>query len=291
MIPFPNISPEIFSISVFGFEISLRWYAVSYIAGFLVALYIMKHLVRREILWPSGLAPMDAEQADNFLTYLIIGVIVGGRLGYVFFYNLHFYVDNPIEIVRVWDGGMSFHGGFVGVIIAVLYFCRKEGLSLWSTADLIAVSSPPGLFFGRLANFVNAELWGRPTDSIFGVIFPGQRAQACPQIAGECARHPTQLYEAGLEGFLLFLLLFYLAKSGRLKLPGLISGLFFFGYGLSRFVVEYFRVPDAQFFSEVNPNGYATEILGVGLTMGQLLSMPMILIGIGLVYRSFLVFR
>ena len=117
------------------------------------------------------------------------------------------------------------------------------------------------------------------------------KTQACPQIAGECARHPTQLYEAGLEGFLLFLLLFYLAKSGRLKLPGLISGLFFFGYGLSRFVVEYFRVPDAQFFSEVNPNGYATEILGVGLTMGQLLSMPMILIGIGLVYRSFLVFR
>tara|TARA_B100000242_G_scaffold197467_1_gene142779 strand:+ start:1301 stop:2197 length:897 start_codon:yes stop_codon:yes gene_type:complete len=280
MIPFPNISPEIFSITLFGVTFALRWYALSYICGFICALQIMKFFVNREAFWLKKTPPISSELADSIITYLIIGVIVGGRLGYVLFYNLEYYVTNPISILRIWDGGMSFHGGFIGVIFAVIIFSRANDIPLWSTADLIAVATPPGLFFGRVANFVNSELWGRPTEMFWGVIFPGERAQQCESVEGLCARHPTQLYEAGLEGILLFLILIYFALNGKFKTLGFLTGVFALGYGISRFIVEYFRVPDPQFFSAENPYGFALNVGAYGLTMGQLLSLPMVLVGI-----------
>ena len=203
MIPFPDISPEIFSFHFFGIKFALRWYAVSYILGFICALRLMKFFVLRTHLWTSKTPPFSTEQADSFLTYLILGVIMGGRLGYVFFYTFKYYASNPLDIFRIWDGGMSFHGGFIGVVIAVILYSKINRLPLWSTSDLIAVSTPPGLIFGRIANFINAELWGRPTDIYWGVIFPGEIAQKCDGVIGPCARHPTQLYEAALEGELL----------------------------------------------------------------------------------------
>ena len=286
MIPFPNISPEIFSINVWVFEFSLRWYALSYIVGFVCAITIMKYILRKPFLWKPASPPMSTEQADALLTYLIIGVIVGGRLGYVIFYNPSFYYENPLDIVRVWDGGMAFHGGFIGVILAALVFCSSNKIPLWSGADLIALATPPGLFFGRLANFVNAELWGRPTEVPWGVIFPGESAQNCPGVEGICARHPSQIYEAGLEGVLLFVLLLLIAFSGALKRPALVTSVFAAGYGLSRFFIEYYRVPDPQFFSSENPYGYAFKLGEFGLTMGQMLCLPMILFGIILFFLS-----
>jgi len=282
MITFPDISPEIFSVSLFGVNFALRWYALSYIVGFICALQIMKFFVSRENLWEKKAPPFKANIADSILTYLILGVIIGGRLGYVIFYNFEYYFSNPLSVIRIWDGGMAFHGGFIGVILAVILFCWRKKISLWSTADLIAVSTPPGLFFGRVANFINSELWGRPTEVFWGVIFPGERAQQCDGVIGPCARHPSQLYEAGLEGILLFIILIYLALAGRFKSPGFLTGVFAFGYGISRFIVEYFRVPDPQFFSPENPYGFALQIGDYGLTMGQCLSLPMLLVGLAL---------
>jgi phosphatidylglycerol:prolipoprotein diacylglycerol transferase len=286
MILFPDISPEIFSFELFGINLALRWYAVSYILGFFCALKLMKFFVVRKLLWASETPPISEDQADAFLTYLILGVIIGGRLGYVFFYNLEYYALNPLAIFRIWDGGMAFHGGFIGVIAAVILFCWANKLLLWSTADLIAVSTPPGLFFGRVANFINAELWGRPTEVYWGVIFPGELAQKCDGVIGTCARHPSQLYEAGLEGLLLFIALIYIAIKGGFKRPGLLTGVFAVGYGASRFFVEYFRVPDPQFFSQANPYGFAFKLSDYGITMGQSLSLPMILLGLILCIQS-----
>ena len=283
MIPFPNISPEIFSINIFGFTLALRWYAVSYIAGFICALWLMKFFIARPGLWRLSEPPLQAEQADSLLTYLILGVILGGRIGYVLFYNFDYYSANYMEIFQIWDGGMAFHGGFLGVIIAVVIYCLVNSISLWSAADLIAISSPPGLFFGRVANFINAELWGKPTEVSWGVVFPGVRAQDCLGVVGSCARHPSQLYEAVLEGLFLFCVLLLLARGGYFKKPGLITGVFAFGYGLSRFLVEYFRVPDPQFFSQINPYGFAFKYGEFGLTMGQFLSLPMIFLGLSLI--------
>ncbi|MBM37761.1 MAG: prolipoprotein diacylglyceryl transferase [Woeseia sp.] len=279
MIPFPNISPEIFSFSIFGIELALRWYAISYIAGFICAIFIMKFMVIRVYLWPNKNPPMNGEQAEAFISYLILGVIVGGRLGYVLFYNLEYYLTDPISILRIWDGGMSFHGGFLGVVVAVIFFCLSNKIDLIQGADLVAIASPPGLLFGRLANFINAELWGRPTDLPWGVIFPGDAAQNCPEVEGLCARHPSQIYEAGLEGLLLFVTLFILALSGAFRSRGAITSVFLIGYGGSRFFVEYFRVPDPQFITFENQLGFAVKYGQFGLTMGQLLSAPMILIG------------
>ena len=212
MIPFPDISPEIFSVELFGVNLALRWYAVSYILGFIFALRLMKYFVVRKRLWALENPPLTTDQADSFLTYLILGVIIGGRLGYVFFYNLEYYALNPFAIFRIWDGGMAFHGGFIGVIAAVILFCRANKLLLWPTADLIAVSTPPGLLFGRVANFINAELWGRPTDVYWGLFSPGFGAKMCRR-SGPLARHPSQLYEAGLEGLLLSNIDFYRSKG------------------------------------------------------------------------------
>jgi phosphatidylglycerol:prolipoprotein diacylglycerol transferase len=280
MIPFPNISPEIFAIDLFGINFALRWYAVSYILGFICALQIMKYFIVRRLLWKSQSPPLSVSEVDSLLTYLVLGVIIGGRLGYVFFYNFNYYLQNPFSILRIWDGGMAFHGGFIGVIFAVVVFCRANAIALWSTADLLAVSTPPGLFFGRLANFINAELWGRPTQVYWGVIFPGERAQQCSDVIGACARHPSQLYEAGLEGALLLIVLLYLAIKGGFKKSGFLTGCFTLGYGSSRFMVEYYRVPDPQFFSPSNLHGFAFQVGDFGITMGQALSLPMIFAGV-----------
>ena len=285
MIPFPDISPDIFSIKLFGINLALRWYAVSYILGFFCALKLMKFFVVRKLLWPSENPPLSENQADAFLTYLILGVIIGGRLGYIFFYSFEYYAFNPLAALRIWDGGMAFHGGFIGVIASVTLFCWANKFPLWPAADLIAVSTPPGLLFGRVANFINAELWGRPTEVFWGVIFPGDLAQKCGDVTGPCARHPSQLYEAGLEGLLLLIVLLYLALKGGFKRPGFLTGVFALGYGVSRFLVEYFRVPDPQFFSQANPYGFAFKIGDFGITMGQSLSIPMILVGLFLCIR------
>tara|TARA_Y100000589_G_scaffold327645_1_gene369913 strand:+ start:265 stop:1149 length:885 start_codon:yes stop_codon:yes gene_type:complete len=291
MIDFPDIGPTIFSVSLGGYELALRWYALSYIVGFICALYIMKFLIRRDELWFKQSSPLKVSQADDILTYLIIGVILGGRLGYVLFYNFDYYLSKPLDTIKIWDGGMSFHGGFIGVILAVFLYSKSKGLPLWSVADLIAIASPPGLFFGRISNFINNELWGRPTSMPWGVIFPGAEAQACEVVLGPCARHPSQIYEAILEGLILFGILIFLAFRGSLKRPGASAGLFFIGYGLSRFLIEYYRVPDAQFITVQNPNGFAFQVGPIGLTMGQSLSIPMIIIGGILIFRSYLFFE
>jgi phosphatidylglycerol:prolipoprotein diacylglycerol transferase len=285
-IPFPAISPEIFSIDIFGVTFALRWYALAYIAGILIGWRLAVAAVNRPALWTGG-PPMTADQVERLLTWVILGVILGGRLGFVLFYQPGYYLQNPGDILRIWEGGMSFHGGFLGVVVAALLFCRTEGIPLLKTADLMALATPPGLLLGRVANFINAELWGRPTTLPWGVAFPGQAAQSCPDVLGICARHPSQLYEALLEGALLGLVLIWLAwRRGWLRHPGRIAGLFFAGYGLARFMVEFVRQPDAQFISEGNPLGLALHLGGYGLTMGQILSLPMILIGLGLTLRT-----
>jgi phosphatidylglycerol:prolipoprotein diacylglycerol transferase len=286
MIPFPDISPNLFSFELFGREIALRWYALAYIAGLMFGWWIVLRAVRTPRLW-SGPAPMTPDQVERLLTWIIVGVILGGRLGYVLFYDLATYIDDPLQIVQVWNGGMSFHGGFLGVVVAALWFGRREKIPLLTLGDLLAMATPVGLMLGRLANFVNAELWGRPTTLPWGVIFPGEAAQTCPGIEGLCARHPSQLYQAGLEGLLLAIVLLWLVfRSGALKRPGLVMGVFLVGYGLARFLVEFVRQPDAQFVSPGNPIGWAVQLGNYGLTMGQLLSLPMIALGLWFVLRA-----
>ena len=286
MIPFPDISPEIFSIEVAGMTFALRWYALAYIAGLLLGWRIITRAVQCHSLW-QGPAPMSAEQVERLLTWVIFGVILGGRLGYVFFYDFEGFAADPASIIRVWEGGMSFHGGFMGVVIAGLIFAWREKIPALSLGDLFALGVTPGLFFGRLANFINAELWGRQTDLPWGVIFPTEAAQSCATLTELCARHPSQLYEAALEGLLLGALIFTLAlRQGWLKKPGALMGVFIAGYGLARFIVEFFRQPDVQFASFDNPLGLAFHISGYGLTMGQTLSLPMIAVGLFFIARA-----
>ncbi|MFY0617216.1 MAG: prolipoprotein diacylglyceryl transferase [Shimia sp.] len=284
---FPNVSPEIFSVSLFGMEFALRWYALAYIVGILIGWRIVVTTVNRAALWPDDTAPITARQIEDLLSWVILGVIAGGRLGYVIFYKPAFYLANPLDIVRIWDGGMSFHGGMMGVIVAGWFYCHKHNLIKLQVGDAMALGVPIGLFLGRIANFINAELWGRPTDVPWGVIFPGQAAQDCGQLAALCARHPSQLYEALMEGLILGTLMLYLAyRRGALKAPGTLTGTFFAGYGLARFIVEFFRQPDAQFITPGNPLGLALHLNGYGFTMGQLLSLPMIALGAYLIVRA-----
>jgi phosphatidylglycerol:prolipoprotein diacylglycerol transferase len=285
-IPFPNISPEIFTISLGPVSFSLRWYALAYIAGLLIGWKLIVTILKSPRLWPNG-APLQPEAVERLLTWVILGVILGGRLGYVLIYDPAYFWANPAKIPAVWEGGMSFHGGFLGVVVAGILFCRREGIAMLTLADLMAVATPPGLFLGRIANFINAELWGRPTSLPWGVAFPGDAAQSCPDLLTICARHPSQLYEAALEGILLFAVLAWAVwRAGWLRYPGRVAGLFFAGYGLSRFVVEFFRQPDAQFITLGNPMGLALHVNGYGLTMGQLLSLPMIAAGIWFIARA-----
>ena len=285
-IPFPAVSPEIFSVEVFGYTLALRWYALAYIAGILIGWRLVLRMIAAPRLW-AGSPALDAEQVERLLTWVILGIVLGGRLGFVLFYEPAYYLANPAEILKVWQGGMSFHGGFIGVITALVAFCLKERAGILSVADLLAAAAPPGLFLGRIANFINAELWGRPTTLPWGVAFPGAAAQDCPGVAGVCARHPSQLYEAGLEGLLLFLVLMVLVwRRGWLHMPGAVAGAFVAGYGLVRFLVEFVRQPDAQFATPDNPLGLAWQIEGYGLTMGQILSLPMVVLGVALIVRA-----
>ena len=285
-IPFPDISPEIVSVNLFGMTLALRWYALAYIAGLLTGWRLVVAAVSSPRLW-SGPPPMTRDQVERLLTWVIVGVILGGRLGFVLFYQPGYYLTHPLDIPKVWQGGMAFHGGFLGVVVAGALFCRREGIAMLSAADLMAMAVAPGLFLGRVANFINAELWGRATTMPWGVAFPGAAAQDCAGVLGICARHPSQLYEAALEGLLLGAVLLWLVwRRGWLGRPGAVAGLFFAGYGLARFAVEFFRQPDAYFVTPGNPVGLALHWGGVGLTMGQLLSLPMIAAGVWLMARA-----
>ncbi|MFN7173743.1 MAG: prolipoprotein diacylglyceryl transferase [Thermaurantiacus tibetensis] len=241
------------ALSVGPFD--LRWYSLAYIAGILIGWWLLLRMVRL----PGS--PMAKRHVDDLVTWCTLGVILGGRLAYVLFYDPATYLADPLKVVQLWEGGMAFHGGLAGVILAIVLYCRAHALSVWRVLDYVAVVTPLGLFFGRLANFVNGELWGRLTDGSWGLIFPG---------AGPYPRHPSQLYEAALEGLVLLVLLNWLfwRTGARLK-PGLLGGLFVLLYGVFRFGVEFFREPDVQLGT-----------LSTGLTMGQTLSVPMILFGL-----------
>ncbi|WP_065334543.1 prolipoprotein diacylglyceryl transferase [Tritonibacter mobilis] len=288
MIQFPNLSPEIFSISLFGTEFALRWYALAYIAGILIAWHLAARAVKRPALWPNETAPMTPRQVEDLVTWIILGVILGGRLGHVLFYQPSVYLANPAQILRIWEGGMAFHGGLLGVVVATWLYARAQNIDKLKIADLVAHAVAPGLLLGRLANFVNAELWGRATDLPWGVAFPGRAAQDCGQALGEiCARHPSQLYEAAMEGLILgALILWMVYRRNAFHAPGRILGTFLAGYGIARFIVEFFRQPDAQFISDGNPLGLAWQIGGYGLTQGQALSVPMIALGLWFILRA-----
>ncbi|MEY1556575.1 prolipoprotein diacylglyceryl transferase [Yoonia sp. R2331] len=280
-IPFPQIDPVIVQIG----PLALRWYALAYVVGIGLGWLLIAAALRRTRLWLNDTPPMAPAKLEDLATYIVLGVIGGGRLGYVLFYRPGHYLQNPLEIPMIWTGGLSFHGGFLGVVFAVWLFSRRHAVSLPALSDIIALAATPAVLLVRIANFINAELWGRPTDVPWGVIFPGVAAQDCPGITGACARHPSQLYEAGLEGLLLGLILLVLAfRFGALKRGWLITGVFFLGYGVSRFVVEFVRQPDDFFQTPDNPLGWRLDFGEWGLTMGQILSTPMILVGLALVF-------
>lgn len=283
VLPFPDISPDLFSFQLLGVTVALRWYALAYIVGLVLAWRWVVGLMRRPQLWRGDTAPMEPKKVEDLLTWVIFGVILGGRLGFVFFYQPAYYLANPQEILLIWQGGMSFHGGFLGVVIAGILYCRRHKLPVASIGDSFAVTVGIGLFFGRVANFINAELWGRQTEMPWGVVFPGTQAQTCPiDWTAICARHPSQLYEAALEGLLLIAIMVWLAHfRGWLKTPGALIGVFMLVYGLARSFIELFRQADAQFANAENPMGYVIQITdSFGLTMGQSLSLPMALLGL-----------
>ena len=246
----------------------LRWYSLAYLAGIVLGYLYLKRLIKQ----PG--APMAQRHADDFVFYVTLGIIFGGRLGYVFFYQPAFYLANPLKSLQLWDGGMSFHGGLIGATLAALYLARKNGLSFLRIGDYACMCGPFGLLFGRLANFVNGELWGRPTDVAWAIRFqepPNSGFWGPP-------RHPSQLYEAAMEGVLLFLALWTLFWFTRARYkPGMLAGVFIFGYGIARFVVEYFR----------NPDDHLTDFaMRTGLSMGQWLTIPMLLLGLYLIVTS-----
>lgn len=262
-IPFPNIDPVLIHIG----PLAIRWYALAYIAGLVLGWRYILAMIDTPKLWP-GAAPVTKIEIDDALLWAALGVILGGRLGYVLVYNLDYYLAHPSEIFTVWHGGMSFHGGAFGVLIALTIFARQRNIPILSLMDLVCAAQPIGQFFGRIANFINGELWGRPTDLPWGIIFP---------TGGPMPRHPSQLYEAALEGLVLFLVLRLCThRFGALKRPGTVMGIFIAGYGLSRVIVEFFREPDIQI-------GY---LYGGWLTMGMVLSLPMILAGALLAWKS-----
>lgn len=247
---FPDIDPIALQIG----PIAIRWYALAYIAGLIGGWQYCLLLAKRP---PNIVTP---KHIDDFVVWATIGVVLGGRLGFVLFYQPGHYLDNPGDILQVWRGGMSFHGGLLGVIVAMIIFGRRRGTGFFPLADIVAAATPIGLFFGRLANFVNAELWGRVTTAPWGVVFPN---------AGDAPRHPSQLYEAALEGLVLFAILAVLVfRRDALRRTGLVSGVFLVGYGLARIAVETMREPDSYI-----------GFLAFGTTWGQWLSVPMVLYG------------
>ena len=256
---FPNIDPVLVQIGPFA----IRWYALAYIAGLVLGWRLMRRLVRL----PPVVA--TAEEVDDFLTWATLGVVLGGRLGYVLFYQLGYYLRYPLDALAVWHGGMSFHGGALGVIVALIVYAHRRGLPLLGFADRLCTVVPLGLFFGRLANFINGELWGRPAPEWlpWAMVFPH---------AGPEPRHPSQLYQAGLEGLVLFAVLWALSRRENVRARfGVLSGVFLAGYALARLIGELFRQPDAHL-----------GFLYAGATMGQLLSLPMLAAGLWLILRA-----
>jgi len=261
-IPFPDFDPVLVQVG----PVAIRWYALAYVAGILIGWLCARAIVRSQRLW-GGPAPMAPLDIDDFVVWASVGVILGGRIGYVLFYNPAHFAFDPLEIIQPWKGGMSFHGGLAGVVIAVVLFARSRNIPMLSLGDVICAVYPIGHVLGRVANFVNGELWGRPTDVPWAVVFPA---------AGSLPRHPSQLYEAGLEGLLLLIVLTLLIRNGALKRPGLVTGAFAVGYGLMRCFCELFREPDPQL-----------GFLWGGVTMGMLLSLPLLLAGLSLVWNAF----
>jgi phosphatidylglycerol---prolipoprotein diacylglyceryl transferase len=256
LIAFPLFDPVAITIGPFA----IRWYALAYIGGIVLGWIYARALIKNQTLW-GGPAPISLAQLDDFILWVTIGIIVGGRTGYVLFYNPAFFIQHPAEIVELWKGGMSFHGGFLGCVAAVMLFCRTNNLPILSLGDITTAVGPIGLFLGRIANFINGELWGRPADPSvpWAMIFPS---------GGPLPRHPSQLYEAALEGLLLFAILAVMIRMGALKRPGVILGSFTAIYGIARIIAEFFREPDRQL-----------GFLWGGLTMGMVLSLPMIIAG------------
>ena len=244
-------------VAIEFFSIEIRWYSLSYIAGILLGWFLAKRFLKNKDIYI---------RFDDYITFVIIGIILGGRFGYVLFYNLSFYIENPFDIFKLWQGGMSFHGGVIGIIIATVLFAKKNKDNIFEYLDVIAIVSPIGIFFGRLANFINSELYGHETNLPWGVKFIK---------VDDLYRHPTQLYEAFFEGFVLFLILLFCRKIESLKIAGILSSLFLIFYSIFRFTIEYFRVPDEQL-------GY----LILNATMGQMISVLFLLAGILLFYSK-----
>ena len=262
--PFPDFDPVIFQIGPFA----LRWYALAYVAGIILGWLYGVRLIKNQAIWRGGNPPVTQAQADDLILWITLGIILGGRLGYVLFYRPDLLWRNPLEVLQIWNGGMAFHGGALGVAIAVGVYAWRKKVNLLSLGDLVAPCVPFGLFFGRVANFINGELWGRPTDLPWGIIFPS---------AGDgLPRHPSQLYEAALEGIVLFAILRW-ATHGAKLLPqrGLVAGAFLFFYGIFRIAVEMVREPDFHM-----PN------FPLGLSMGMILSVPMVFLGAWLMWRA-----
>lgn len=263
-IAFPDISPVILELG----PLSIHWYGLGYVAGILFAWWYCKRLVGNMRLWRDNEPPMQALHLDDFVLWAALGVVLGGRLGHILFYDFAKYAADPLSVLYVWQGGMSFHGGLLGVILAMILFARSRSINVWSMFDTIACAAPVGIGLVRLANFINSELWGRTTDVSWGVIFPN---------GGPLPRHPSQIYEALLEGLLLFFILRFLSHSRfNLKTPGFVGGAFMAGYGLCRIAAEFVREPDSQI-------GY---LAGNWLTMGMVLSLPMVAAGFWAILRA-----
>ena len=266
VIPYPAIDPVLIEIGPFA----IRWYALAYIAGLLIGWRYCLSLARRppHVIDPAAL--------DDFLVWVTLGVVLGGRIGYVLFYNLPFYLQHPLDALKIWTGGMSFHGGTIGVVLAMFLFTRLRKIDFLRLGDMLVCAVPIGLFLGRLANFVNGELYGRPTDVWWAMVFPSDPTRL--------PRHPSQLYEATLEGVVLFVVLYVLQRhTSARQYRGSLSGVFLAGYAVARIVCEYFREPDRQLGYLLGGN--SPDQLG-SLTMGQLLSIPVLIVGIWLIRRS-----
>lgn len=269
-IPFPDFNPVALEIGPF----SVKWYGLAYMAGLLLGWLYIRRLIADSRLWPGAQPPFDLARTDDLLLYMTIGVVLGGRLGFILLYEPGHYLANPAEIFMVWKGGMAFHGALLGCGLAIWLFSHVYGVSTFSTMDLCAAVTPLGLFFGRLANFINGELWGRPTSVPWGMVFPEARL-FYPRLE-PTPRHPSQLYEAALEGLVLFLVLRYMTHHrGALQTPGLVTGLFLIGYGLARSFCEVFRSPHLGHAFNVGP-----------LTAGMVYSIPMILLGLWFVAKG-----
>jgi phosphatidylglycerol:prolipoprotein diacylglycerol transferase len=287
-VKFPEFDPVWFSIG----PLDIRWYAIAYVAGIVLGWWYAAKLIKTDRLWAPGKPPINTQQLDDLVLWVTLGIILGGRLGFALFYQPHLYGDlftgaswgERLALFRLWDGGMSFHGGLLGCTLAVILFALRARVRILTVGDIALAAAPLGLMFGRIANFINGELWGRETTVSWGVNFCNNRARdiyglTCEYLGqgpGDVVRHPSQLYEAGLEGIFLFgILAFAIWKVGLLRKPGYVTGLFLLGYGVIRALLENVRQPDA-----------GLDNLPLGLTMGMILSMPMMLIGAWLIWRA-----